>query len=306
MKINYKRIHIGRRTFKTALAVIISLVVVSFYGATTSKMIFAMLGAMSAMEVTFQKSLESCLTQFVGMFFGVFVGVALRSLPIHSLLCVGIGIIWVIVLYNVFQIRFSPTLPCLMIVTICTTADIQPFTYAMGRLWDTFLGLAVGMIINVMVLPYDNSLKIRQAVEYLEKEVIEFLEDMFDGNKEYPDTLKMQRTIDEMGSQLGIYSKQWLPLVAKQDVKTLSIFLKCQNKSRELLAQMEVLHQMESPGRLDADIRKRLEASGAEIRDKRLIDKVNEADIITNYHVTKILDLRQELMECISMISKSK
>ena len=304
MRLNYKRIHIGRRTFKTALAVIISLIIVSFYGATTSKMIFAMLGAMSAMEMTFQKSLESCFTQFVGMFFGVLVGVALRSLPIHPLVCVGIGIIFIIVLYNVFQMHFSPSLPCLMIVTICTTADIQPFTYAMGRLWDTFIGLAVGMIINVVVLPYDNSLKIRQAIEYLEKEVIEFLEDMFDGDKDYPDTIKMRNTIDDMGSQLGIYSKQWLPFVVKQDIKTLSVYMRCQNKSRELLAQMEVLHQMENPGRVDVDIRKRLEESGADIRDKRVIEKINEADIITNYHVAKILDLRQELIETINEITK--
>lgn len=306
MKINYKRIHIGRRTFKTALAVLISLIIVSFYGATTSKMIFAMLGAMSAMEMTFQKSLESCLTQFVGMFFGVFVGVALRSLPINALVCVGIGIIIIIVLYNLFQIRFSPTLPCLMIVTICTTADIQPFTYAMGRLWDTFIGLAVGMAINVLILPYDNSLKIRQTIEYLEKEVIRFLEDMFDGDKEYPDTAKMRNTIDDMASQLGIYSKQWLPFVVKQDMQKLAVFMRCQSKARELLAQMEVLSQMEHPGRLDIDIRKRLEECGADIRDKRVIGRYDEIDIITNYHVGQILDLRQELIETIEKITKTK
>lgn len=302
MKINYKRIHIGRRTFKTALAVIISLIIVSFYGATTSKMIFAMLGAMSAMEVSFQKSVESCLTQFVGMFFGVIAGVMLRSLPINALVCVGIGIIFIITLYNVLQIRFSPTLPCLMIVTICMTADIQPFTYAMGRLWDTAIGLAVGMIINVLVLPYDNSLKIRQTIEYLEKEVIVFLEDMFDGDKDIPDTMKMRNTIDDMASQLGIYSKQWLPFSVKQDKQKLEVFLKCQNKARELLAQMEVLHQMERTGRLDIDIRKRLEECNANIRDKRQIQRYDEVDIITNYHVGQILELRQELIETLEQI----
>ena len=176
----------------------------------------------------------------------------------------------------------------------------------MGRLWDTTIGLAVGMIINVLVLPYDNSLKIRQAIEYLEKEVIEFLEDMFDGDKEYPDTDKMRKTIDDMGSQLGIYSQQWLPLLVKQDKGKLDVFFKCQSKSRELLAQMEVLHQMENPGRLDADVRKRLQKNGADIRDKRVIDRVEEIDIITNYHVAKILDLRDELIETINEIAKAK
>ena len=68
---NYKRLRIGSRTIKTALAVILSLIVVSMYGTTTSKMIFAMLGAMNAMETTFRKSLESCMTQIVGMICGV-------------------------------------------------------------------------------------------------------------------------------------------------------------------------------------------------------------------------------------------
>jgi len=126
LRINYKRIHIGRRTFKTALAVLISLIIVSFYGATTSKMIFAMLGAMSAMEVSFQKSVESCMTQVVGMIFGAIVGVMLMSMPINSLLAVGIGIILIIILYNVLQIHYSPVLPSMMIVTLCTTADILP------------------------------------------------------------------------------------------------------------------------------------------------------------------------------------
>ena len=44
----HKRIHIGLRTAKTAAAVIISMLIVELYGATSSKLIFAMLGAMAA------------------------------------------------------------------------------------------------------------------------------------------------------------------------------------------------------------------------------------------------------------------
>ena len=304
MKINYKRIHIGRRTLKTAIAVIISLIIVSSYGATASKMVFAMLGAMCAMENTFRQSLEACMTQIVGMVLGAIVAVLLSFLPIPSLLMVGIGIVFIIVVYNIMGVHFSPNLPCLIIVTSCMNAEVYAFEYAFGRLWDTAIGLAVGMVINVLVLPYDNSLKIRQAIEYLEKAVILFLEDMFDGDKEYPDTKKMRETIDDMAGQLGIYSMQWIPFHVKNDKEKLEVFLKCESKSRELLAQMEVLHQMENPGRLDPDIRRRLEESGADIRDHRMIIRFEEEDIITNYHVGKILDLRDELIETISQAIK--
>lgn len=306
MKINYKRIHIGRRTFKTAIAVVISLIIVSMFGTTSSssRMVFAMLGAMCAMENTFKQSVEACMTQIVGMLLGAVVAAMVSVLPIPALLMVGIGVVSIIVVYNVMGIHFSPNLPCLVVVMSCMNANVYPFEYALGRLWDTAIGLAVGMIINVLILPYDSSLKIRQTFKYLEKEVIIFLEDMFDGDKEYPDTAKMRKTIDDMASQLGIYSKQWLPFSVKQDQQKLEVFLQCESMARELLAQMEVLHQMKAPGRLDADMRKRLIENGADIRDRRIIVRVEEADIITNYHVGQILDLRDKLMETIKQVVK--
>lgn len=306
MKINYKRIHIGRRTLKSAIAVIIALIIVSMFGTSnsTSKMVFAMLGAMSAMENTFRQSLEACMAQFIGMILGAIVAAGLSFVPIHSLLTVGLGVVIIIVVYNVLGIYYSPNLPCLVVVMSCMNAEVFPFEYALGRLWDTAIGLAVGMIINVLILPYDNSLKIRQAIEYLEREVIEFLEEMFDGDKEYPDTQRMRKTINEMASQLGIYSMQWAPFRMKRDKERLAVFLKCEAKSRELLAQMEVLSQMERPGRLDSDIRLRMENSGAKITDHRIIVRYEEEDIITNYHVNKILDLRDELIDIIAELTQ--
>ena len=69
-----KRVHIGLRTIKTAAAVVVSMMIVDAYGATTSKLIFAMLGAMAAVQPTFKESLASCLTQIIGVIFGALVG----------------------------------------------------------------------------------------------------------------------------------------------------------------------------------------------------------------------------------------
>lgn len=298
----YNKIHIGGRTLKTAAAVLISMILVSFYGASTSKMIFAMLGAMNAMENSFKKSMESCLTQVVGMILGALAGVLLLYLPIHPLVCVGIGIVFMITMYNMFQIRFSPVLPCLMIVTICTTPGIMPFTYAVGRLWDTAIGLGVGMLINVLVLPYDNSFKIRNSIEYLEEVVVCFLEDMFYGDNCYPDVEKMKKTIDDMAGQLGIYSNQWVILKIKRNHKLLEIFKECEGKARQLMAHMEVLSRMKTVGRLNEENQKRLQECGVDIRDMQGLDETFEPDVITNYHVTQILTMRQELMELLSQI----
>jgi uncharacterized membrane protein YgaE (UPF0421/DUF939 family) len=72
-------IRIGPRTIKTAAAVIIAMVIVHFYGTTTSRLTFAMLGAMAAVEPTFKDSLRSCMAQIVGVLFGSLVGVLLLA-----------------------------------------------------------------------------------------------------------------------------------------------------------------------------------------------------------------------------------
>ncbi len=295
----YFKIHIGLRTLKTALAVIIAMVIVDYYGTTSSKLIFAMLGAMASMMPTFKESLESCLTQIIGVLFGAVAGLMLNSLPFPDLAEAGIGIVLVITLYNALGIRFSPGLPCLVVVTLCTTPDIQAIPYALGRIWDSAIGLGTGMIINTLVFPYDNSNQIRATAESLERELIRFLEDMFDGDDELPDAKEMTKTINAMAHQLNTFSNQRLLMRLRRQKQELETFRLCEEKGRELLARMEVLSHMGRPGRLDAENRKRLAACGAEIRDQRPLDSVMERDVVTNYHIRQILTLRRELLDAL-------
>lgn len=293
------KVHIGLRTVKTVAAVVISMFVVDFYGATTSKLIFAMLGAMAAVQPTFKESLESCLTQITGVFFGALAGVLLLALDLPQLVATGIGIVLVITLYNTFRIQFSPSLPCFMVVMICTTPGIQPMTYAFGRIWDSAIGLGIGMLINTLIFPYDNSQQIRSTVRSLDSELIRFMEDMFDGDDILPDAEKMTQKIDSMARQLQIFSNQKLLLRLKRQRQELESFRACEGKARELVAHMEVLCHIGRPGRLSQENRHRLQACNAEIRDQRPLDSVMERDVVTNYHVSQILTLRQELLRAL-------
>ena len=217
-------IRIGPRTIKTAAAVIIAMVIVHFYGTTTSRLTFAMLGAMAAVEPTFNDSLRSCMAQIVGVLFGSLVGVLLLAVPMHPLLRTGIGIVLAITLYNTFRIRFSPSLPCLIVLTLCVTPDIQPLSYAWGRIWDTAIGLTVGLTINTLVFPYDNSRQIRDSVKSLDREVIRFLEEMFDGDDVLPDAAKMEQKVSDMARQLTIFTNQRLFLHRRTQKKQIETF----------------------------------------------------------------------------------
>ena len=300
------RFHIGLRTAKTAAAVIIAMMIVEAYGATTSKIIFAVLGAMAAVQPTFRDSVESCLTQITGVLFGALAGLLLMALRLPPLVATGAGIILVITLYNAFHIRYTPGIACLIVVTLCTNEGMVPLSYAAGRIWDTAIGLSVGMAINTLIFPYDNSRQIHLLVESMDKEILRFLEDMFDGDDILPDSKAMTKTIDDMARQLKIFSNQKLILRLRRQKEELEQFRLCEGKARELLARMEVLSRMGHPGRLNDENRQRLKACGANIQDKRPLKNPHERDMVTNYHVRQILHLRVDILDAIKLLDKSK
>ncbi len=254
-----RRIRVGLRTVKTAVAIIIAMVLVEPYGATSSRLILAMLGAMAAVQPTFKESLEACVTQTVGVLFGAAAGVLLAALPMGPLTSVLLGIIFVITVYNLLPDAFSPSLPCFILVMICTDAEMAPIPYALGRIWDTAIGLGVGMLINSLVFPYDNSRQIRETAD---GDLLLFLEDMFDGNSSLPDTDAMNKRIATLEGQLSVFANQRLLLHMRRRKRELTRYKACERKARELVSHLEVLSQLDRPGRLSEDNRRRLRQSG--------------------------------------------
>lgn len=338
-----KSLYVGRRTLKTAVAVILSMGLVMLGGNDTSRVIFAMLGAMAAMEHTFQESVEACLTQFVGMFLGAFVGIALRSLPFYPLISVGMGIVLVIILYNGMHIPYSPTLPCLIVVIMCMTPDIQPLDYAFGRLWASGIGLGTGLLINILVFPYDNSGRIRRLMRCLDQEILLFLNKMFDSTQEMPDTAGIVEMQTELRQQLKIFSQQTILLHKDQKKRTLRNYEASADIIRKILAQLEVLLSLCTPGKLNTDNRAYLISCGLEgLAEKKSSEKGGdrtpqereeacdgapqereeacdrvpqemretadsaEADWITNYTVGQIMQLRRQWLELLDEQDQDK
>ena len=299
MKKGLPKIHIGLRTVKTTAAIVISMVIVDFLGASASKLIFAMVGAMAAVQPTFKESVDSCLTQIVGVLFGSAAAIMLLMLLLPPLVITAIGMILVITLYNVLRIRYSPSLPCFIVVMMCITPDIRPVAYALERVWDTTIGLSVGMLINTLVFPYDNSRQIRATVQSLDKDLIRFFEETFDGDDILPDADEMSRDVDAMYHQMKVFSNQKLLLHLRRQQEKKESFHQCERKARVLLARMEVLSQMGYPGRLSDENRQALVECGAVILDQRPLTDPTERDVVMNYHIRQMLQLRQELLDAL-------
>lgn len=292
----HRRLHVGMRTVKSAVAVTVALLIVEQYGATAGKMIFALIGALSAMEPTFKGSVRNCLTQICGVVFGAIFGVLMSRLPIDAVWVIGLGVVLIITAYNFLSLTLSPALPCIILVTVCANPDIAPVAYALGRIWDTAIGLGVGLAINMLIFPYNNSRQIRIALRGLDEDLMLFLEDFFDGDEELPDTARMNRRIADIDRQLSIFADQRLPWRRRQR-EELNRLRHCDEMARSLVVELTALSRLPWPGRLSGEIKQRLANSGAAVRDTRIPTDPNPVDIVTNYHVDRVLALRRKLRE---------
>ena len=81
--------------------------------------------------------------------------------------------------------------------------------------------------------------------------------------------------------------------------RELTRYKACERKARELVSHLEVLSQLDRPGRLSEDNRRRLAACGARVEDARALDSVMEKDVVTNFHVGRVLSIRLELLEAL-------
>ena len=293
------RFHIGMRTIKTVVSVIIAMLLVDSNLSPHSNLTLGMLGAVAAVQPSFKDSVDSSLAQIVGTVTGGIVGTLLLLTPLPTIVITAVAVVVVITVYNLLHISYAPSLPILVVVILCTTPDVNHIAYAFGRLYDTCIGLAVGLIINTLVFPYDNSRQIRFAVESLDRELILFLEDMFDGDDILPDPDVLGRKYDAMKGMLHIFSQQRIFTHLKLQKKEVAAFEVCRDKALSLVSRIYLLSVMGIPGHLNQEVCDLLAASGAKIKDKPWNGEFSERDIVINYHVKHILNLRRELLEAL-------
>ena len=290
-----KHTPIGMRTVKTALAVTLSLMVIEYYGASPAKVVFATIGAISAVGPTFTASLLACATQICGVSVGALLALTLMALHVPSIVGVGIGIMLIITSYHHLKLKLVPVLPCLVLVNICLNPEVEALSYSLGRIWDTAIGLAIGMLVNTLIFPYDNSRKIRRMMEGLDGDLICILEDLFDGDDHLPKADDLGEKIDALEGQLALFSQQRL-LRRKRQKRELCRLSTCEDTAQALLVELAALCAMGEPCRLNRENRQVLLALGAKVTPDDP-EPSREIDIVANYHVSQILRLRHKLKD---------
>ena len=287
--------HIGLRTIKTALAVVVSMLVASLFGPPS---IFPALSAIAVMRHTFQESLQECKNQAVGICIGGILGcVTVLLYPSPPIWIMGLGVIVIILLCTTLHVTFSCSLSLAIFIVACMTDRSEVVTSTLTRLFHTGIGLGIGLAINYLIVPYDNSSKIyallRQVADclplYLDACMLKGLN---------PDLGELDGLLARLHDELAIYHHQRFQKRARH--KEEYVYMSgCVQLAERIQQELTALCCLDSPGFPDQDNRFRLRCLNLKLPERKepAYHSSEEDDTVTNYHLRKLLEACAFLLE---------
>lgn len=289
------KFRLGLRTMKTTLAVIISLFIASQFGELS---IFPALASIAVMSRTFDEGLIECRNQAVGIFIGgVFGCVTATAFPNPPIWGIGLGILLIMIACASFNVVFSCSLSCAIFIVACMTDEHLVIGNTLIRLFHTAIGLTVGLLVNYLIVPYNNSDKIYDLMNDLLGELPEYLDKCLIMQL-YPDLTPSDTIIERLHYEMTIYRHQrFLRQRLHRDEYT--YMSGCVQLSERIHQELTALCRMDQVGILNEENLFQLRCLGLEIPEASpaLSSIPEEYTSVTNYHLKKLLDARQFLQD---------
>lgn len=294
----HPRFRLGLRTVKTALAVIISLFISSQFGDIS---IFSALAAISVMSRTFDEGLQECRNQTVGIFIGGLFGCITALLfPDPPIWGIGLGTLLIIFACSSFHVVFSCSLSCAIFIAACVTERELVIPNTLLRLVHTAIGLVVGLLINYLIVPYNNSRQIYRLMEELLSELPACL-DQCVLQQLYPDLRPLDLKLERLHYEMTIYRHQRF-LRRRQHREEYIYMCGCVQLAERIHQELTLLCSMDQTGVPEQDTLLRLQELGLELPEGGLQAHgcTGEDSIVTSYHLKKLLDARGFLQQLLA------
>ncbi len=276
----------GLRTLKTALSVAISVLFVRLFSTENDAMFYAALGGLVAMDTTFRRSLQQGITQFFGVLLGTAMGYFAHGfLPTIPFWSVGLGVLILILLCNSIKISYSITLSCIVFLSACSYGSDNLLHDAFVRIVYTALGLAVALVINICVRPYNNKNRILRLLKELQSKFPPLLESIVI-HERFPETQPLIDLLRQIDNEIALYQSQHF-FHRKQDAEAL--VCGCRQLGERMVAELEVICGMDTLGDLASDNASKLEALGISTEGLTPRKCTRRDTIVMNYHLEKLL-----------------
>lgn len=286
----------GMRTIKTALAVVITLLIGELL--TIQSPFFAAIAAIISMESSVSESFKSGRNRIYGTILGG--GVALifsLTLPSNTLV-IGLGIIVVIYLCNLFGWKDTIKISSFVFLSILLNYESgSQLNYVLHRTLDTFLGLTIGTLVNFFVLPHNVQGKIVDSINKVHTQLKNMLESIIWQNHNI-NIEQLRKDLIRIEDEYMILKSETRLHVAKDDssLDYRRIFIMFENTYNHL----KIITTIEKKPVLDETNRASLE----NLFNRPISKNPTELDDIDqsyNYHLFKAIDNIKALEKMISV-----
>ena len=286
------RYKIGMRTIKTGLAVAVSLFIAQLMNLKSP--IFVGIAAIVSMQTTVNESLVAGKNRMLATFVGAVIGLIFSYILPYNYFFIGLGIIVVIYIHNIFNWKQSLALSAIVFLAIFLNQGGNRLYYAIHRLLDTFIGIIVSMIINFFIATPNNV----QSLQYIKENIYTVLKDLVYNIV----TKSVNENNNEFKEHLTEYSKSFNDLKKELNL----------NSSKEKDSSKLAFHILDILEKIEKSLLTILEISPILNKENKDLfyeiyseefsssdRETNDMDIVYNYHINKIFDKILEIEELI-------
>lgn len=290
--------YIGLRVCKTALAVTLSLWVAQLIGAYSP--IFAGLGAIIAMARTLREALRDFKTQVVGLLIGAVVSLVLLLLDdAPSVWLTGAGVLAAMVLCGVFRAYYAMSLATVIVLSVCISTGDDAILALAFRLVDTSVGLGIGLAVNLFIRPYNNCRRVTDLLYQVTDCVppcldARLLRDL------YPDLSRCEQLLRSLDTELELYASQFAHR-REAHRRNVAHFQAMGQLAARIHQNLEVIAAMDAVGAPSPENLLRLRDLGLDVTAAEARAPAETVDVVTNYHLDKVLDAYQYLLDLLNL-----
>jgi uncharacterized membrane protein YgaE (UPF0421/DUF939 family) len=164
----------GLRIVKTGIAVTVC-VAVSFF-CKLNQPFFAVIATVMSMGKSIDISFKSGKNKVIGVVIGVVIGYCFSAIsPANAGLC-GVGIILTLYLCQLFKLNGASTLACFLFAGMMFRLNLGthvPLRFAMSCTIDSFIGIAIALLVNLIVMPPNYAEEIKKSFLQLRTQIEE-------------------------------------------------------------------------------------------------------------------------------------
>lgn len=288
---------IGMRTIKTALVVVLSYIVSSIINDELS---FALIyAAVICVETSVVSSFKIGYNRVLGTVVGGIIGLFMSYIPLYGALTMAAGIVITILFCNLLDIKKATGIAITLVIIIVTgSSDSSPAIYAMQRTLDTVIGIVIATIVNLLIYPPDQMIRVRDSFQKFKDTARHVVGDLIlYGISDGLDTLGAQ--LDGFKDTFNELNKE-LFILKKYDKEEYDYYALMVEASEKVFIYAEATSLSETNVKMTKDNHQKLyNLLSLEIFQTEFVtmESSTREDMIYNYNLAKLISALEKILK---------